>query len=134
MIRRSGDSVFIKDETLRKADEKQHLGVWDFVQLLFPEDTNKKQFDCTYKFMKQLLELRTVERGKAKEIVGEDYHTLISIVLPKLEKFGLVKVEGERGKGKKYSVYLEKKFSERIRHLGMEWFRIYAKYGDTYGG
>jgi len=133
MIRRSNDSVFIKDETLRKADERQHLGVWEFMQLLFPDETNKVQFDCAFKFMKKLLETKTIESGVLKEYMESDYHTLISVVLPKLEKFGLVKVVGERGKGKRYTIQLEKAFSDRIRHVGMEWFRIYAKYGDTSG-
>ena len=133
MIRRSNDSVFIKDEVLRKADERQHLGVWEFMQLFFPDETNKVQFECAHKFMKQLLEAKSMESNNLKEFMGADYHTLISVVLPKLEKFGLVKVEGERGKGKKYVIRLEKAFSDRIRHVGMEWFRIYAKYGDSYG-
>ena len=134
MVRRSNDSVFIRDDAIRRADDGQHFGVWEFMQLFFPDETNKVQFDCAFKFMKKLLEAKTMESGILKECMASDYHTLISVVLPKLEKFGLVKVVGERGKGKKYTIELEKAFSDRIRHLGMEWFRIYARYGDTYGG
>ncbi|VVB54967.1 Uncharacterised protein [uncultured archaeon] len=134
MNRRANDSVFIKDDLLRRVDGRQHMGVWEFMQLFFPEETNKKQFDCAFKFMKQMLELKSIESNNIKQVVGSDYHTLISVVLPKLEKFGLVRVEGERGKGKKYTVHLEKAFSDRIRFIGLEWFRIYARYGDTYGG
>jgi len=133
MNRRSNDSVFLKDEVLLKADERRKLDLWEFMQLFFPEDSNKKQFDCTLKFMKHLLEAKSIESTNLKEIVGPDYVTLVMIVLPKLEKFGLIQVIGERGKGKAYVIQLEKKFSDRIRYIGLEWFRIYAKYGDLNG-
>ena len=124
---------FIKDELLRRADEQTRIGLWEFLQLFFPEETNKKQFDCASKFNKILLEAKTVESTKLKEIVESDYVNLTTIVLPKLEKFGLIKIEGERGKGKAYAVRLNKTFSDRIRYIGMGGFRLYAKYGDTNG-
>lgn len=133
MVRRSKDSVFIKDELLRRADEQTRVGLWEFMQLFFPEDTNKKQFDCAFKFMKKLLEFKTIESTELKEIVNSDYVNLTTIVLPKLEKFGLIKINGNRGRGKTYTISLNKTFSDRIRHIGMEWFRIYARYGDTNG-
>lgn len=124
----------MKDEVLRRADEKQQIRLREFMQLFFPEDTNRKQFECAFKFMKTLLEAKSVESGKLREIVESDYVNLTTIVLPKLEKFGLIRVTGERGKGKTYKIELDKAFSDRIRYIGLEWFRIYAKYGDVYGG
>jgi len=132
MIRRSNDSVFMKQDALRRADDKQRIGLWEFMQMFFPEETNKKQFDCAFKFMKTLLEAKTIESTRLKEIVGPDYVNLTIIVLPKLEKFGLIRVTGERGRGKTYKLELDKTFSDRIRYVGLEWFRIYARYGDTY--
>jgi len=132
-MRRSNDSVFIKDELLRRADEQTRVGLWEFMQLFFPEDTNKKQFDCAFKFMKKLLESKTIESTELKEIVESDYVNLTTIVLPKLEKFGLIRIEGDRGRGKAYTISLNKSFSDRIRYIGMEWFRLYSKYGDTNG-
>jgi len=76
MNRRSNDSVFLKDEVLLKADERRKLDLWEFMQLFFPEDSNKKQFDCTLKFMKHLLEAKSIESTNLKEIVGPDYVTL----------------------------------------------------------
>ena len=133
MERRSNDSIFMRQDAFRRADEKQRIGLWEFMQMFFPEDTNKKQFDCATKFMKALLESKTIESTKLREIVGSDYVNLTIIVLPKLEKFGLIKVTGERGRGKTYKIELDKTFSDRIRYMGLEWFRIYAKYGDIYG-
>ena len=124
----------MRQDALRRADEKQRIGLWEFMQMFFPEDTNKKQFDCATKFMKTLLEAKTIESTKLRDIVGSDYVNLTIIVLPKLEKFGLVKVTGERGRGKTYKIELDKTFSDRIRYMGLEWFRIYARYGDIYGG
>jgi len=133
-MRRSNDSLYVKDELLRRVDEQRKLGVWEFMQLFFPEDSNSKQFQCAHRFMKQLLEVKTINSSNLKEIIGSDYTTLLSIVLPKLEKFGLVRINGERGRGKTYSIQLGKTFSDRIRYIGLEWFRIYAKYGDGDGG
>jgi len=127
--------MFVKDDPLRKMDESLRMEVWDFLQVFFPDDTNKKQFEAANNFMRQLLEVKSIQSGDFKKILGSpEYHTLISIVLPKLKRFGLVKVTGQRGKGKTYKVELDKKFSDRTRHLSMEWFRIYTKYGDAYGG
>ena len=134
MNRRSNDSVFMKDEVLRRADEKQQIRLREFMQLFFPEDTNRKQFECAFTFMKTLLEAKSVESTGLRDIVESDYVNLTTIVLPKLEKFGLIRVTGERGKGKTYKIELDKAFSDRIRYMGLEWFRIYARYGDVYGG
>lgn len=133
MNRRSTDSMFLKDEAILKADERRKISLWDFMQLFFPEDSNKKQFDCAHKFMKHLQETKTVESSSLKAVVGEDYVTLVMLVLPKLEKFGLIKIIGERGRGKTYRIQLDKRFSERLRHIGLEWFRIYARYGVENG-
>ena len=128
---RSGDSVFMGHEVF-SVDGGWRIGLWDFMQMFFPEKTNKKQFDCAVKFMKTLLEVKVVESTKLRELVGQDYVNLTMIVLPKLERFGLVKMSGERGRGKSYTISLDKAFSDRIRHVSMEWFRICAKYGDIY--
>jgi hypothetical protein len=118
---------------LRKADERRKLDLWDFMQLFFPEDSNKKQFDCAHKFMKHLQENKTVESSSLKAVVGSDYVTLVMLVLPKLEKFGLIRIIGERGRGKTYRIQLDKRFSERLRYVGLEWFRVYARYGAENG-
>ena len=132
--RRSQNNLLVNNEILKRADDRSSIGLWEFMQLFFPEDTNKKQFDCAFKFMKELLERKQVESTAFKEIVGADYVNLTTLVLPKLEKFGLIKITGERGKGKTYNIELNKAFSDRIRYMGLEWFRIYAKYGDVHGG
>ncbi len=134
MERRSNDSIFMRQDAFRRADDKQRIGLWEFMQMFFPEDTNKKQFDCATKFMKALLEAKTIESTKLRDIVGSDYVNLTIIVLPKLERFGLIKVTGDRGRGKTYKIELDKTFSDRIRYMGLEWFRLYAKYGEIYGG
>lgn len=131
---KSDNSIFLGDEALKRADVRQHINLWDFMHMFFPETSNKKQADCACRFMKTLLEDKSVESIRLKEIVGEDYVNLVMFVIPKLEKFGLIKIIGDRGRGKAYKIELDKTFSERIRHIGLEWFRIYAKYGDSNGG
>lgn len=133
MDRRSNDSIYLGQESFRWVDDGLKFGVWEFMQMFFPENTNKKQFECAHKFMKTLFEAKTIESANFKEIVGSDYVNLTSIVIPKLERFGLIKISGERGKGKRYSIKLDTKFTDRIRKIGMEWFRVCAKYGDVYG-
>ena len=119
---------------LRRADERQRIGLREFILLFFPEISNKKQSDCAHTFMRKLLEEKSIESTKLKDIVGPDYVSLVMFVLPKFERFGLIKITGDRGKGKTYKIELDKKFSDRIRYMGLEWFRIYAKYGDNNGG
>ena len=127
--------MFIKDDALRKMNESQRIEVWDFMQLFFPDNTNKIQFECAHSFMRLLLKEKSIQSDNIKQhFTINNYHSLANIVLPKLERFGLVNIIGQRGKGKIYRIELSKKFSDRIHHLSIEWFRIYTKYGDTYGG
>lgn len=129
--RRSKHSVFIKDDILRRVDERQKLGVWEFMQLFFPEKTNPKQFECACKLMKKLLEEKRIWSITFKKLFpGLEYNTLLSIVLPKLARFGLIKIVGQRGKGRSYVVELERGFSDRLFHFSLEWFRIYARCSD----
>jgi hypothetical protein len=135
MNRRCKYSVYVKDDAFRRMDEGQKVEIWDFMQMFFPDDTNKKQFEAAHNFMRHLIEGTSIQSENIKKkMTSSEYNNLISIVLPKLERFGLIKVIGERKKGKTYRIELDKKFSDRIRHLGMEWFRVYTRYGDAYGG
>jgi len=129
--RRSKYTVFVKDDALYKMDHTQKMEVWDFLQLLFPDDHNKIQFDLANTFMRQLLngKLLTSQDIRAN-FKGTEYQNLMGVVLPKLERFGLIKITGERGKGKTYQIGLDETFSNRIRHLSMEWYRICVKYED----
>jgi hypothetical protein len=133
--RRSKYAIFINDDALWRMDECKNMGIWEFLQLFFPDDTNKKQFGVAHNSMRQLLKSKSLQSSDFKKILSNtEYHTFISVVLPKLERFGLVKVTGQRGRGKTYMVELDDKFFHRIRHLSMEWFRVYTKYGESYGG
>ena len=135
MNRRASYSIFMQDEVLRKADGWQKLSLWDFLQLFFPYDTNRKQLECANKLMRKLLEEKQVDSTTLGSLLdGADYRAIVHVVIPKLEGFGLIKINGQRGRGRRYHIELDRKFSDRIRHFGMEWFRIYAKYGDPYGG
>ena len=127
--------MFIKDDALRRMDESQKIEIWDFLQLFFPDDTNKIQFECAQTFMRLLLEEKSIQSDNIKKhFTKNDYYSLANIVLPKLARFGLVNIIGQRGKGKTYHIVLCRKFSDRIHYLSLEWFRIYTKYGDNYGG
>ena len=134
MERRSNISIFMQEESIHKADEYQNFNLWEMLQLLFPYDTNRKQLECANTLMKKILEEKELESTSLGKILeGADYRTVVHVIIPKLEKFGLLKVNGSRGRGKSYKLTLSDKFSNRLRHLGMQWFRIFAKYGDPYG-
>ena len=135
MNRRANYSIFMQDEIIRKTDEWQKLSLWDVLQLFFPYDTNRKQLECANKLMRKLLEEKELDSTAMGSLLEDaDYRAVVHVVIPKLESFGLLKVNGQRGRGKSYKLELSDKFSDRLRHIGMQWFRIYSKYGDPYGG
>jgi hypothetical protein len=125
----------MQEEAARKADEGRNFDLRDVLQLFFPYDTNRKQLEYADKFMKKLLEEKKLDSTILKTFLdGIEYRTVIHVVIPKLQNFGLIRIEGQRGKGKSYTITLDKKFSDRLRYLERGWFRIYAKYGDLNGG
>ena len=92
--RRSKYAIFINDDALWRLDECKNMGIWEFLQLFFPDDTNKKQFGVAHNSMRQLLKAKSLQSSDFKKILGNtEYHTFISVVLPKLEtplEYGMV--------------------------------------------
>ena len=122
--------VFVGDESLSRLLESKKFYLGDFMHLLFPRDRNHRQFEVACWFMEHLLENGIIESEEFKKIMDHGtYSNLLNIVLPKLERFGLVKVRGPkgRGRGKPYTVELDKKFYVWVHQLGMEWLRIYTR-------
>lgn len=128
--RKSKMTLYVNDDALQRMKEQRKIDAWDFLQLFFPEDQCPIQFSAANKFMKQLFQEKILEsRDFQKHMNYQEYRALIHVILPKLERFGLIEVTGERGRGKSYKVQTSNKFTNNLQHMSMEWFRVYTKHG-----
>ena len=102
MNRRSKDTLYFTDELVQKVLERWPLSMWDFVNMFFPKVTNEKQFDCTFKFLSELNKKGVMSNTEVRGLLEspKDQVLLMSHVMPKLQKFGLVTVEAN-GSSKK---------------------------------
>ena len=114
---------------LRKWFSEKDWKEWD---RQIEEDSISGKLDF---LLKEALEEKKLDSTILKTFLdGIEYRTVIHVIIPKLQNFGLIRIDGQRGKGKSYAITLDKKFSDRLRYLERGWFRIYAKYGDLNGG
>lgn len=121
--------MYFTDELIQKVLERQPLRVWDYANLCFPKVTNEKQFDCAFKFLSELEKKGVMSNSEVRHIfeTPQEQVMLMSHVMPKLQKFGLVEPEAN-GTARKYSLRFGRKFSHLFRDLGLDWLVYYARH------
>ena len=124
MRRRCNDALYFTDELVQKIVERRPVRVCDCVEMLFPQDTNRKQFECALRFLQELDKRGNMLNTEALELfqTENERYLLAGKVLPKLKKFKVVEWNGGNG-SKKYSMKLGEGFSSLLRDLGVELLR-----------
>jgi len=124
MRRRCNDALYFTDELVQKIVERRPVRVCDCVEMLFPQDTNRKQFECANRFLQELDKRGSMLNTEALDLfqTANERYLLAGKVLPKLKKFKVVEWNGNNG-SKKYSMKLEEGFSGLLRDLGVELLR-----------
>ena len=114
---------------MQKVLEKRELRAWDFANLFFPKTTNEKQFDCAFKFLSELDKNGEMENTEVRRIMQspKEQVMLMSHVLPKLQKFGLIETDGDNG-SRKYNIRFARKFTDIVYRLQMDWLVFYARH------
>jgi len=128
MNRRSNDTLYLTKELVQKVLEHRPLKVWDFSNMFFPKFTNEKQFDCAFRFLSELEKKGVMSNTEARHLFesSNEQTLLMSHVMPKLEKFGLIESENN-GSARKYSLRFGRKFTYLFRDLGLDWLVYYAR-------
>jgi len=105
------------------------LSMWDFANMFFPKVTNGKQFDCAFKFLKELDKEGVMSNTEVRRIFEspKEQVLLMSHVMPKLQKFGLVKT-GANGSPRKYNLTFDKTFTYLLRDTSTDWLVFYARH------
>lgn len=105
------------------------MKAWDFAGLFFPRDTNRKQFDCAFKFLSELDKNGEMLNTEVRRIMQESNEQvmLMSHVIPKLQKFGLIETDAENG-SRKYNIKFARGFTNLINKLEMDWLVFYARH------
>jgi hypothetical protein len=124
MRRRCNDALYFTDELVQKIVERRPVRVCDCVEMLFPQDTNRKQFECALQFLQELEKRGNILNTEALGLfqTANERYLLAGKVLPKLKKFRVVEWNGNNG-SKKYSMKLGEGFSGLLRDLGVELLR-----------
>lgn len=133
MIRRSQDALYFTEELIQKIAEKRPIKLWDCVNMFFPRETNRKQFDCALVFLQALEKNGSLQNTEVMTLYDSqnERYTLTGHVVPKLRKFGVIESNG-RVCSKRYSYRFGKDFSQLLRDLGLELFGYYARhYNDV---
>lgn len=129
MSRRTDHTLYVEDEVVQKILERRPIRIWDYVNLLFPRKTNRKQFDCAFKFLSTLEKQGQMTNSEVRNLFesSNEKVMLIGHVLPKIQRFGLVETDAEAN-SKKYNLYFSRKFTLLFRDLGLDWLEYYAKH------
>ena len=124
MRRRCNDALYFTDELVQRIVERRPVRVCDCVGMLFPVDTNRKQFECANRFLQELDKRGSMLNTEALSLfqTANERYLLAGKVLPKLKKFKVVEWNGNNG-SKKYSMKLGEGFSGLLRDLGVELLR-----------
>ena len=124
MRRRCNDALYFTDELVQKIVERRPVRVCDCVEMLFPQDTNRKQFECALRFLQELDKRGSILNTEALDLfqTANERYLLAGKILPKLKKFRIVEWNGNNG-SKKYSMKLGEGFSGLLRDLGVELLR-----------
>ncbi|MFH1787917.1 MAG: hypothetical protein ABH834_00880 [Candidatus Altiarchaeota archaeon] len=133
MKRRSNNILYFSDELIQKVLERRPLRLWDFTDMFFPRETNRKQFDCAFKFLNELEKRGSMSNSEVRGLFDstKEQILLMSHVLPKLQKFRLVESDSG-GNSKKYNLRFSRNASFILRELGMDVLKFYARhYNDV---
>ena len=105
------------------------MKVWDFANMFFPKVTNEKEFDCAFKFLSELDKRGVMSNTEVRGLFesSKDQVLLMSHMMSKLQKFGLVMVEAN-GSSKKYNLRFSRKFTHLLRDTSTEWLELYARH------
>lgn len=127
MNRRNNDALYFPDELIRRVLEHRPVQLWDSVNMLFPKETNRKQFDCALKFLQELEKRGSIQNTEARGLFESETERIMlaAIILPKLRKFGVIESAGGR---RKYLIRFGSGFSLLFRDLGLELFGYYARH------
>ena len=126
-MRRCNDALYFTDEVVQKLGEGRSLSIWDFTNILFPRGSNRKQFDCAFRFLQELEKRGEIGNTQARGLFESpnDRIVLMAHVLPKLKKFGFV--ESNSGVGaRRYVVCFSKGFSDLLLKVGFGWMLHYS--------
>jgi len=128
MIRRSNDALYFTDELIQKIIEHKPVQLWDCVNMFFPKETNKKQFDCALRFIQTLEKTGSMPNTEAIRLFDTqtERYMLTGQIIPKLRKFGFIESDGNTC-SKKYTLRFGRKYSQTLRDMGLELFEFYAR-------
>lgn len=129
MSRRTDSTIYLTEDLIQRILERRPIRVWDYVNILFPQETNQKQFDCAFKFLSTLEKQGCMTNSEVRKLFesSNEKVMLMGHVLPKIQRFGLVETDAETN-SKKYNIYFSRKFTLVFRDLGLEWLEYYAKH------
>jgi hypothetical protein len=134
-MRRCNDALYFTDEIVRKLGEGRSLSIWDFTNILFPRGTNRKQFDCAFRFLLELEKRGEIGNTQARGLFESSNYKIVLMahVLPKLKKFGFV--ESNSGVGaRRYRVCFSKGFADALLKVGFSWMLHYSLNLTARGG
>jgi len=128
MNRRSNDTLYFVDELIQKVMERRPLSIWDYTGMFFPRETNQKQFECAFKFLRELEKKGTMSNSEVRALFDstKEQILLMSHVLPKLQKFGFIESDSNTN-AKKYNLRFGRNMTFMLRDLGLDLYKYYAK-------
>ena len=129
MNRRANDALYFSDEIIRKVFEHRPLSLADVIGMLFPRETNRKQFECALRFLQELEKRGTLLNTEARLLFDSPNEriNLTCRIIPKLRKFGIIESDYKICK-KKYSLYFGDKFSLLLREMGLDLYGFSARH------
>jgi hypothetical protein len=131
MKRRSNNALYFTDDLLRKVLEHKPVQLWELVNMLFPRETNVKQFECALKLLQTLEKRDKMSNIEALEMfsIPNERYMLTGSVVSKLKKFGVVETDGNNG-SKKYYLKLSGGFSQILRDIGLDLHGFYWRHAN----
>jgi hypothetical protein len=112
---------------LRGSDDFQ-LSADDFVEMLYPKETNRKQHELALRFLTELFKNNELSNREARRLVDSpsDKVLLMGHILPKMRKLGLIETDTLESP-KKYNIRYSTEFMDIFGNLGVQWVLVPRK-------
>lgn len=109
--------------------DTKEFRIQDILALIFPPRYQPQQFKISHTLLTLLLKKQTLETKDLGELIEKhnfSRSTLYGKVIPKLERFGLVKKEVCKGKGKPINLMISGEFANLLHNIASSWEFILA--------
>ena len=102
-----------------------------FTNMVFPKEYSPVQHNISVQFMKFIIKNEIITGNDLRKFLGVNgfaKSTLYNKVIPKLERFKMIKIVRDIKQSRIRTIEIDRMFGEHIRHIGQSWLEHVNKW------